>query len=66
VATHVSDIAGMLQEQDAAVRQIAINVEKIACMAQDNNLAADENSRTAQALDRLAGELRQSVGVYRV
>ncbi len=66
VASHVEHIAYALQEQDSAVRQIAVSVETIARMAEENSDAASGNSRTAIELDGLARELRDAVMVYKV
>jgi methyl-accepting chemotaxis protein len=66
VARHVQSIAVALQEQDAAVRQIAVNVEQIAQMTEKNSNAAADNNQTASKLDLLARGLRDAVTVYRV
>jgi methyl-accepting chemotaxis protein len=66
VARHVQSIAVALQEQDAAVRQIAVNVEHIAQMTEKNSCAAEDNNQTASTLDALAHGLRDSVTIYRV
>jgi methyl-accepting chemotaxis protein len=66
VARHVVAISGALAEQDAAIREVAVNVEKIARMTEVNNEAAEANNTTARALDKLSSELRESVAIYRI
>ncbi len=66
VASNVNNISNALAEQDAAIRQIAVNVEQIAQMTESNNHAAADNNRTAIELDGLSLRLRTSVAVFRV
>ncbi|MTD32279.1 hypothetical protein GKE73_00075 [Paludibacterium sp. dN 18-1] len=66
VASNVSSISLSLMEQDAAIRQIAVNVEQIAQMTESNTQSAEGNSRAASDLDELSEKLRESVGVFKV
>jgi methyl-accepting chemotaxis protein len=66
VSSDVMSISNALAEQDAAIRQIAVNIEQIAQMTESNNNASVANSTTAAELDVLALQLKNSVAVYRV
>ncbi len=72
VAGNVRNISDALAEQDAAIRLIAANVEKIARMTESNSDAAVSNNRTASELDGLSRELcelcelREAVSRFRV
>jgi len=66
VSNDVMSISNALAEQDAAIRQIAVNIEQIAQMTESNNNVSVANSTTAAELDMLALQLRNSVAVYRV
>lgn len=66
VSKNVQNISNALTEQDAAIRQIAVNVEQIAQMTESNNNASVANNTTASELDGLALQLRNSVSVYKV
>ena len=66
VALNVQNISNALAEQDAAIRQIAVNVEQIAQMTESNNSLSMENDKTARELDQLAQQLKDAVSVYRV
>ena len=65
VETCVVASTSALAEQDAAIRAVAINIEKIAQMTEVNNEAAEAHNCTAKALDRLSVKLRESVAIYR-
>lgn len=62
----INDISAALQQQSAASNEIAQNVERIAQMADENNAAVEETSRTAQYLESLATDLHGTVGRFRV
>ncbi len=64
VAECVYAISGALGELDAAIREVAQNVERIAQMTDVNNRAAAANHATAQSLDSLSAALRESVTRY--
>ena len=66
VASNVQSIADAVREQDAAIHQVTANVEKIAQMAEENSAAAASSSDTAIQLDRLSGELKDSVARFKV
>jgi methyl-accepting chemotaxis protein len=66
VSNDVMSISNALAEQDAAIRQIAVNIEQIAQMTESNNNASTANNTTAAELDGLALQLRNSVAVYKV
>ncbi|AXS79474.1 methyl-accepting chemotaxis protein [Dechloromonas sp. HYN0024] len=66
VAGNVQNISSALGEQDSAIREIAVSVEKIAQMTESNNIEANANSQTATQLDCLSIELRTAVSVYKV
>jgi methyl-accepting chemotaxis protein len=66
VAGNVQSISNALAEQDAAIRQIAVNLEKIAQMTESNSTVAATNTNTARELDVLAQQLREAVARFRV
>jgi methyl-accepting chemotaxis protein len=66
VVQRVEEIASAIQEQDTAVHDIAVNVERIAQMTEENNAAARHNGELAETLDGLSGTLRESIGRYRI
>lgn len=66
VAENVNGISGALTALDGAIRDVAVNVEKIARMTEVNNDAAQSNYVTANKLDHLAAELRNAVAMYKV
>ena len=66
VAGLIGTIAAAIREQDTAIRQVAVNVERIAQMTEENNAATTATSDTAQQLDALAAQLRGHVIGYRV
>ncbi len=66
VASNVQSITDAVREQDAAIHQVAVNVEKIAQMAEENSAAAASSSDTAVQLDRLSGALKDSVARFKV
>ena len=65
VAQNVQAIAEAIREQDAAVQQVASNIERIAQMTEVNNQAAESNYTTAKSLDSLSAQLRESVVKYK-
>jgi methyl-accepting chemotaxis protein len=66
IAATVGAMSDALREQDAAIQQVAISVEKIAQMAELNCHAAESNNSTAHGLDNISTHLRENVGHYRV
>jgi len=65
VANNVLAISSALQEQDAAIRQVARSIEQIAEMTGRNTQAAESNNATAHELDALASELRNNVSRFK-
>ncbi len=66
VVSHVQNIADAIREQDMAIQQVAINLEKIAQMTEQSRAAAVANSDTASNLESLATSLKTSVGQFKV
>lgn len=66
VSNCVGAISNALNELDSAIHEIANHVEKIASMTEENNKAAEANYSTAQVLDKLSEELRDSVAQYKI
>lgn len=66
VVSHVQNIADAIREQDMAIQQVAINVEKIAQMTEQSRTAAVANSATASNLESLANTLKSSVSHFKV
>lgn len=66
VSNTVVAISDALAEQDSAIRQVAVNVEKIAQMTELNSKAAASNTATANELDGLSGRLNNGVTHYKV
>ncbi|MBI5627181.1 MAG: methyl-accepting chemotaxis protein, partial [Nitrosomonadales bacterium] len=66
VAGNVQSIVDAIREQDAAIQQVAANIEKIAQMSEENSAAAAASNDTAVQLDRLSGTLRGSVVRFKV
>jgi methyl-accepting chemotaxis protein len=62
----INDISDALKEQSAASNDIAIHVERIAQMAEENRSATTQAASTARTLDKLASDSRRSVEVFRV
>lgn len=56
--THMRMITDALHEQDAAVRDIAVNVERIARMTEGNSAVAAKNRHVAEEMERLSSDLR--------
>jgi methyl-accepting chemotaxis protein len=61
-----AEISSALSEQNAASNLIAQNVERIALMAEENDMAVKEVAKAAQRLEGLAGSLKASVGMFRI
>lgn len=66
VASNVQSISDAIREQDAAIHQVVVNVEKIAQMTEENSAATASSSDTAVQLDKLSGALKESVARFRV
>jgi methyl-accepting chemotaxis protein len=66
VASNVKSIVDAVREQDAAIQQVAANVEKIAQMTEENSAAAAASSDTAIHLDSMSSALKDSVAHFKV
>jgi methyl-accepting chemotaxis protein len=66
VSDAVTEISNNLKEQSKASQDIALNVENIARMTDENNVAADKVSSEAQQLDQLAKEASAAIAVFRL
>ncbi len=66
VTTAVTSISHALEEQTAAIAEIAKNVEKIAGMADDNNVMAKKSAEHAAELERLAESLRARMAHFTI
>jgi methyl-accepting chemotaxis protein len=62
----VEEIASAIKEQSTATNNIATQVERIAQMSEESSAAAGNSADAARDLDRLAGEMQQIVGAYRL
>ncbi len=62
----VMSISEALDEQTAAISEIARNVEKIASMADDSNMMARKSAEYAAALEKLAENLRTRVAGFTI
>ncbi len=61
----VSDISSALVEQSSASNDIAVHVEKVAQMTEENNAATKEAAGAANNLADLAGTMRTAVNRFR-
>ena len=66
VVNTVNEISESLREQSAASIELARNVEEIARMSEQNNVAVAENVATAGQLQQLAEALQTEVSHFRV
>ncbi len=66
VTLAVNEISGALCEQSVASNEIAMNIEKIAQMSEENRASSREASETALYLDKLAAATRSAVGEFTV
>lgn len=64
VVSTVGGITNALKEQSRAVNSVAREVEMIATMVNENTLAVDELAKTSEELNRLAGELHESISHF--
>ena len=62
----VEEIAGAIREQGAATNNIAMQVERIAQMSEQSSAAAGQSAQSASEVDRLARDMQQIVGAYRL
>jgi methyl-accepting chemotaxis protein len=66
VESAVTDISSSLEEQSRASNDIAIHVEKVAQMVEENNAAAGQTANSAVHLERLAVDMRETVEKFRL
>jgi methyl-accepting chemotaxis protein len=66
VAQVIIDISDSLKEQSIASRDIAVNVEKIAQMSEENSAAVEHASGAAHHLEQLASSLQRTIGRFRI
>jgi methyl-accepting chemotaxis protein len=60
------EISHAMNEQKIASQQVAVNVETIAQMAEENNRHAESNSKLAQTLRQSAEHLMEQIGAFRL
>lgn len=66
VLNGVEDILSALKEQSAASHDIAVNVERVAQMSEQNNFALEEVSATAKCLREQVVELDKSIEHFKI
>ncbi len=66
VVSSVTEISNALREQSTASNEIAVNVERIAQMSEENNAATREAAATAVQLEALAAETRSAMARFRL
>jgi methyl-accepting chemotaxis protein len=66
VAAAISDIAEALREQSSASNDIALHVESVAQMTEENNAATERTAESAQRVNQLAGQVLETLAVYKV
>lgn len=66
VESAVTDISAALEEQSNASNDIATHVEKVAQMVEENNAAAEQTAGASVQLERLAADMRETVGRFRL
>ena len=62
----LQSIAAAAGEQASAVRKVNTNVEQISAVVQTNSATAEESAATSEELSRLAGELSNMLGRFRL
>jgi methyl-accepting chemotaxis protein len=66
VGNGLDTITGATDEQRRVSREVADNIDAIADMARQNNLAVEETAAAAQSLESLAQGLQSTVGRFKV
>ena len=66
VAAAISDIAEALREQSSASNDIAMHVESVAQMTEENNAATERTAESAKRVDQLADQVLATLAVYKV
>ncbi len=62
----VNEITNAIREQGAATNNIAVQVERIAQMAEESSASSEESADAARELDRLADGMQKIVASYRL
>ena len=62
----VDDISSSLTQQSAASHDIALQVEKVAQMAEENSSATGANARATVQLDQLASDMHRVVNKFKI
>jgi methyl-accepting chemotaxis protein/aerotaxis receptor len=62
----MGDISDSIQQQSAAGREIAVNVERVAQMSEATSTAVNEVSAVVLKLEQLAHSLDQSIGHFKI
>ena len=66
VLSGVSDITSTIHEQSAASREIAVQVERVAQMAEENSAAIMRIDDSAKTLEALSGSLQAMTNTFRI
>ena len=62
----VSDISTALEEQSRASSDIAMHIEKVAQMTEQNSASADQTAKTAELLANLADNMQATVNRFKI
>jgi methyl-accepting chemotaxis protein len=62
----VENISTSIKEQSVASRDIAVNVEKVAQMTEQNNASVNEVAVTVKAMESLSETLEDAIGYFRI
>jgi methyl-accepting chemotaxis protein len=62
----VSDMSSALKEQSTAAHEIARQVERMAQMSEETGVVVQQTARASQDLEALSGQLKQTVGSFKV
>ena len=62
----VDNISSALMEQSAASNNIAVHIEKVAKMTEENSAAAEKSASAAKHLAQLADDMRTTVSRFRI
>jgi methyl-accepting chemotaxis protein len=66
VAEVVNEIANSIKEQTQASNNISHNIESISMMVDDNNRSTSNTAESARRMERLAEELTNSIGTFKL
>lgn len=66
VAVAVNEISGALREQSTASQNIARSVESVAQMADENSASSTQTANSAQDLETLSMQMRETVNQFKV